>query len=136
MDGVGPTYEALRGRPFEALRRRLDTVSALAPFGINFVVNARTLPDLDAATTLAVRKPAKVSMGVTRIAIVPPSMAARPLKRMRLDEVTRVPRSPYRDSTLSHRTPGSVPCTPAACRQRRARRTAPVTLSTPAAATR
>lgn len=53
MDGVGTTYEALRGRPFEALRRRFDTVSALAPFGINFVVNARTLPDLDAATELA-----------------------------------------------------------------------------------
>ena len=53
MDGVGPTYEALRGRTFEALRRRLDTVGALSPFGINFVVNARTLPDLDAATELA-----------------------------------------------------------------------------------
>lgn len=53
MDGVGPTYEALRGRPFAALRHRLETVNALAPFGINFVVNARTLPDLDAATELA-----------------------------------------------------------------------------------
>jgi MoaA/NifB/PqqE/SkfB family radical SAM enzyme len=53
MDGVGPTYEALRGRPFAELRHRLQTVSALAPFGINFVVNARTLPDLDAATELA-----------------------------------------------------------------------------------
>jgi MoaA/NifB/PqqE/SkfB family radical SAM enzyme len=53
MDGVGLTYEALRGRPFEALRCRLDTISTLAPFGINFVVNARTLPDLDAATGLA-----------------------------------------------------------------------------------
>lgn len=53
MDGVGPTYEALRGRPFAKLRHRLQTVRALAPFGINFVVNARTLPDLDAATELA-----------------------------------------------------------------------------------
>jgi len=53
MDGVGRTYEALRGRPFEALRRRFDTIGTLAPFGINFVVNARTLPDLDAATELA-----------------------------------------------------------------------------------
>ncbi len=53
MDGVGATYETLRGRPFAALRRRFQTVSTLAPFGINFVVNARTLPDLDAATMLA-----------------------------------------------------------------------------------
>jgi pyruvate-formate lyase-activating enzyme len=53
MDGVGATYEALRGRPYAALRQRLDTVRALAPFGINFVVNARTLPDLDAALTVA-----------------------------------------------------------------------------------
>jgi MoaA/NifB/PqqE/SkfB family radical SAM enzyme len=53
MDGVGPTYEELRGRPFAALRRRLEIVRTLAPFGINFVVNTRTLLDLDAAASLA-----------------------------------------------------------------------------------
>lgn len=53
MDGVGTTYEALRGRPFVALRRRLEMVRTLAPFGINFVVNARTLPDLDGAIAVA-----------------------------------------------------------------------------------
>lgn len=53
MDGVGPTYEALRGRSFAALRRRIEMVRRLAPFGINFVVNARTLPDLSPATALA-----------------------------------------------------------------------------------
>jgi MoaA/NifB/PqqE/SkfB family radical SAM enzyme len=53
MDGVGATYEALRGRSFAALRRRLDTVRVLAPFGINYVVNKRTLPDLDVALDLA-----------------------------------------------------------------------------------
>ena len=53
MDGVGATYEALRGRPFSGLRSRLEGVRKLASFGINFVVNARTLPDLDAATALA-----------------------------------------------------------------------------------
>jgi len=53
MDGVGATYEALRNRPFSVLRNRLESVRTLAPFGINFVVNARTLPDLDAATALA-----------------------------------------------------------------------------------
>ena len=53
MDGVGPTYEALRGRSFAALRHRLEILRVLAPFGINFVVNARTLPDLNAATEFA-----------------------------------------------------------------------------------
>jgi MoaA/NifB/PqqE/SkfB family radical SAM enzyme len=53
MDGVGATYEALRGRPFAAFRRRLENVQSVAPFGINYVVNSRTLPDLDAATKLA-----------------------------------------------------------------------------------
>jgi MoaA/NifB/PqqE/SkfB family radical SAM enzyme len=53
MDGVGATYEAIRGRSFAALRRRLETMRSLAPFGVNFVVNARTLPDLDVAIAVA-----------------------------------------------------------------------------------
>lgn len=53
MDGLGATYEALRGRSFSILRRRLEIVRTLAPFGINYVVNSHTLPDLDAATALA-----------------------------------------------------------------------------------
>jgi sulfatase maturation enzyme AslB (radical SAM superfamily) len=53
MDGVGATYEMLRGRPFSTLRCRLDIIRELAPFGINFVVNALTMADLDAALTLA-----------------------------------------------------------------------------------
>jgi MoaA/NifB/PqqE/SkfB family radical SAM enzyme len=53
MDGVGATYEALRCRSFATLRRRLETLRTLAPFGINYVVNTRTLPDLNAATDLA-----------------------------------------------------------------------------------
>lgn len=53
MDGVGPTYETLRGRPFVALLHRLEAIKRLAPFGLNFVVNARTLPDLDSAIRLA-----------------------------------------------------------------------------------
>jgi MoaA/NifB/PqqE/SkfB family radical SAM enzyme len=53
MDGVGPTYEALRHRSFEALRNRLKILGTVAPFGINYVVNARTLPDLNAAIDLA-----------------------------------------------------------------------------------
>ncbi|MDE2463495.1 MAG: radical SAM protein [Alphaproteobacteria bacterium] len=53
MDGVGDTYELLRGRPFRSLLSRFEIVRQLAPFGINFVVNDRTFPDLDAAITLA-----------------------------------------------------------------------------------
>jgi MoaA/NifB/PqqE/SkfB family radical SAM enzyme len=53
MDGVGHTYEALRGRRFSEFREQLEKICILAPFGINYVVNARTLPDLDAACGLA-----------------------------------------------------------------------------------
>jgi MoaA/NifB/PqqE/SkfB family radical SAM enzyme len=53
MDGVGVTYEALRGRSFATFRKRLDTVRNLSSFGINYVVNSRTLLDLDAALALA-----------------------------------------------------------------------------------
>ncbi len=53
MDGVGATYESIRGRSFAALRGRLEIVRTVARFGINFVVNSQTLSDLDAATALA-----------------------------------------------------------------------------------
>ncbi len=53
VDGVGLTYEALRGRSFSALRKRLEAVRSLAPLGINFVVNRITFADLDAAIELA-----------------------------------------------------------------------------------
>jgi MoaA/NifB/PqqE/SkfB family radical SAM enzyme len=53
MDGVGPTYERLRGRPFNALRQQLTAVRHIAPFGINYVVNTDTLPDIEAAAVFA-----------------------------------------------------------------------------------
>jgi MoaA/NifB/PqqE/SkfB family radical SAM enzyme len=53
MDGVGVTYEALRGRSFATFRKRLETVRNLSSFGINYVVNSCTLLDLDAAVALA-----------------------------------------------------------------------------------
>ena len=65
MDGVGTTYEALRGRCFADLSERLATVRQLAPFGINFVVNALTLPDLDAAVTFA------ANQGATEFLLLP-----------------------------------------------------------------
>ena len=65
MDGVGATYEALRGRPFAAFRQRLDTVRNLSSFGINYIVNSRTLPDLDAAANLA------AEMGAAEFLLLP-----------------------------------------------------------------
>ncbi len=55
MDGVGPTYENLRGRSFAALLDRIPTIRSIAPFGINYVVNAQTFPDLDEAVAVAVK---------------------------------------------------------------------------------
>ena len=59
MDGVEATYEALRGRSFARLREKLSLIRGLAAFGINYVVNARTLPDLDAAVSIAAEAGAK-----------------------------------------------------------------------------
>lgn len=53
MDGVGATYESLRGRPFNSLREVLRKVRSLGPFGINYIVNSSTFPDLDAAVQFA-----------------------------------------------------------------------------------
>ena len=53
MDGIDATYERLRGRPFNALRQRLSEIREIAPFGINYVVNSDTLPDIDAAAAFA-----------------------------------------------------------------------------------
>ena len=55
MDGVGATYERLRRRQFEAIQKRLDAIKKIVPFGINYVVNADTLPDIDIAINVAER---------------------------------------------------------------------------------
>jgi sulfatase maturation enzyme AslB (radical SAM superfamily) len=53
MDGVGPTYESIRCRPFDALLERITALERVTRFGINFVVNSKTVTDLDAAVYLA-----------------------------------------------------------------------------------
>lgn len=53
MDGVGKTYEALRGRNFGYLLDKLELIRTIAPFGINFVVNSHTMPDIDHAISIA-----------------------------------------------------------------------------------
>ncbi|MFD6371978.1 radical SAM protein, partial [Streptomyces roseolus] len=53
VDGVGATYERLRGRPFSQLTQRLTLISQSFRFGLNCVVNADTLPHLDDIADLA-----------------------------------------------------------------------------------
>lgn len=53
MDGVGATYEYIRRRPFPDFLARLKHIRSISRFGINFVVNERTLPDLNEAVTIA-----------------------------------------------------------------------------------
>ena len=65
MDGVGSTYEALRGRPFSSLLHRIRVARSLAPVGVNYVVNKRTVADLDQAISIA------SDLGVTEFLLLP-----------------------------------------------------------------
>lgn len=53
VDGVGSTYEEQRGKQFASLLRGMDTLATLSLFGINVVVNERTVTELDAISELA-----------------------------------------------------------------------------------
>jgi MoaA/NifB/PqqE/SkfB family radical SAM enzyme len=53
MDGVEATYEAIRGRSFDTLIQRIKALSKSFQFGINFMVNSKTIDDLDEAIELA-----------------------------------------------------------------------------------
>ena len=53
MDGVGETYTRIRNRPFTALIEKLTLVRRVSPFGVNYVVNADTIDDLDSAAKVA-----------------------------------------------------------------------------------
>ena len=55
MDGMYKTYEKLRGRSFSALTNNLHIISDMLKFGINYVVNAETLPQLNEAIDFAER---------------------------------------------------------------------------------
>ncbi|WP_413115766.1 radical SAM protein [Streptomyces sp. CY1] len=47
VDGIGDTYERLRGRPFASVVQAARLLGSLAPFGINAVINADTVGELD-----------------------------------------------------------------------------------------
>jgi len=49
MDGVGSTYERLRGKSFEVFKEKISLVKEVAPFGVNFVVNRDTIYELSVA---------------------------------------------------------------------------------------
>lgn len=53
MDGVGSTYEKIRGRSFENLLNKLTLIKKTTPFGINYVVNATTIESLNEAIQIA-----------------------------------------------------------------------------------
>lgn len=55
MDGFGATYERVRGRPFTALLEKIAIIRDVAPIGLNVVVNADTVGDLDLIAGLAGR---------------------------------------------------------------------------------
>jgi pyruvate-formate lyase-activating enzyme len=54
VDGVATTYQQLRGRSFDAIRKQLDLARSISRLGLNVVVNERTVRELDAVARLAV----------------------------------------------------------------------------------
>lgn len=53
VDGVGSTYERLRGRSFTQLRDALDAIAGDFQWGMNTVINQDTVGDLDAIVAVA-----------------------------------------------------------------------------------
>ena len=53
MDGVDGSYEFIRRRSFEALRSRLKIIQGISRFGVNVVVNERTIGELDEVARVA-----------------------------------------------------------------------------------
>lgn len=53
MDGIGATYEKIRKRSFSALLQKFELICQIVPFGINYLVNRLTFPQIDKAIILA-----------------------------------------------------------------------------------
>ena len=53
MDGVGGTYERLRGRAFSEFRLKLDVIASICPFALNVVINKATVDELDEVAEFA-----------------------------------------------------------------------------------
>lgn len=54
MDGLDKTYESIRGRPFGLFRKKIRLLKGNIPFGINYVVNTKTISTIDEAISFAV----------------------------------------------------------------------------------
>lgn len=65
MDGVGDTYEEIRGRPFRSLLENIRLLSKYLSFGINFLVNKKTIDELEQVTELA------SELGASEVLILP-----------------------------------------------------------------
>jgi MoaA/NifB/PqqE/SkfB family radical SAM enzyme len=65
MDGVGSTYEALRGKPFESLITNIRRARAISAVGLNVVVNDYTVTQLDEISKLA------TELDVTELLLLP-----------------------------------------------------------------
>jgi pyruvate-formate lyase-activating enzyme len=65
VDGVGATYERLRGRPFAAVQNAAALLRSVAPIGINTVVNADTIGELDEIAEFA------VNVGASELLLLP-----------------------------------------------------------------
>lgn len=73
VDGTDETYERLRRRPFDDIRRALHRARTVAPLGINVVVNTETVGDLDSLFDLA------VDVDAAELALLPErAVGARP----------------------------------------------------------
>lgn len=65
VDGVGHTYEQQRGKQFASLLRGMELIASLSSFGINVVVNDRTVAELDTISELAEK------VGASEILLLP-----------------------------------------------------------------
>ncbi|WP_313298475.1 radical SAM protein [Diaphorobacter sp.] len=70
VDGVGRTYEQQRGKQFASLLRGIESIATLSPFGINVVVNERTVLELDAISELATK------VGASELLLLPQQATA------------------------------------------------------------
>jgi hypothetical protein len=71
MDGIGSTYESIRNRPFDGLLERIYAIGRVTRFGINFVVNSKTIGNLDDAVQLA------TDLGASQFLLLPAKTAGR-----------------------------------------------------------
>jgi hypothetical protein len=65
LDGIGVAYESIRGRSFDELKRKLYALQGSIPFGINYVLNHRTIDNLNSAAQVA------ASTGAAELLLLP-----------------------------------------------------------------